>query len=226
MWFAVGWLLLGFQPAVAELCQSGHPDSLAYIRRDGNRCEGLLDHHQVSGQFELIGFYTTTLTQEYSNTMTIQVPGTENMEPEVEIQSFYRNYRLDRLELSSKAGEARFVLDTKVLQDAGIPPNTLRALAYAVPDSSRMYFPVILEKAAAQYRFVLYSPQRQEFPKLEIRHNGQVIHSDSRGIPTQGEFFFTWEDKNAPAGTYELHVVNGEGRKRVYRFRHHPNWFE
>ncbi|WP_139240553.1 hypothetical protein [Geitlerinema sp. PCC 9228] len=224
-WFAVGLLFLGWQPAVAETCQSGNPGSLAYIRRDGNRCEGLLDHHNVSGRFDLIGFYTSTLTQEYPNTMTIQVPGTGNLNPRVEVQSFFRNYRLDQLELRSRGGIAKFDLDTQILRKASVPVGALRALAYTVPDSSKTYFPVILEKPAAQYQFVLYSPQRQEFPTLEIRRNGQVVRSDSRRIPTQGQFHFTWEYGNAPAGTYELHVVNGEGRRRVFRFRHNPNWF-
>ena len=224
-WFAMGLLLLGFQPAAAETCPSGNPSSLAYIRRDGNRCEGLLDHHHISGSFDLIGFYTSTLTREYPNTMTIHVPGTGSTTPNVEVQSFYRNYRLDKLQLRSKTGEARFALDTEILQKASVPPYTLQALAYAVVGSSRTHFPVILEKPAAQYKFVLYSPQRQEFPTLEIRRNGQVLYSNPRRIPKQGQIVFTWEYGNAPAGTYELHVVNGEGRRRVYRFRHNPNWF-
>lgn len=224
-WFAMGLLLLGFQPVAAETCPSGHPGALAYIRRDGNRCEGLLDHHKISGRFDLIGFYTSTLTREYPNTITIQVPGMGSTNPNVEVQSFYRNYRLDKLQLRSKTGEARFPLDTEILRKASVPPYTLRALAYAVVGSSRTYFPVILEKPAAQYQFVLYSPQRQEFPTLEIRRNGQVLYSNPRRIPKQGQIFFTWEYGNAPAGTYELHVVNGEGRRRVYRFRHNPNWF-
>ena len=226
IWCVVGLLLAtGIRPATAQICRPGNPNSLAYIRRDGNRCEGLLDHHDPSGTFKLIGFYTSTLKTKYPDAMSIRIPGTSNIAPKVEVQSSTLNYRLDRLELRSISGEVRFSLDTRILQKAQVPPETLRAVAYTKPDSSRTYFPVVLEQPAAQYQFFLFSSQREKFPKLEIRRNGQVVYSESRSIPTQGQFRFTWEYGNAPAGTYELHIVNGEGRRRVYRFRHNPNWF-
>jgi flagellar basal-body rod modification protein FlgD len=219
-------LLFSLSPLVAQACPPlNNPKSLAYARRDNNRCEGLQDR-DASSTFELISFATGSISSNASfpNTLTIRVPSTGNLSPTIEVQSFIRNYRLDNLEAPSKSSGISFPLDTSVLKKANIPLESLRATAYITRDSGFVYFPVILEQPSDHYQFVVYSPQRTTFPTIEIRRNGKtILPLPSLKTPRSGQIFLTWNRK-APAGTYELYLVDGEGQPRTFRFEHNPSW--
>ncbi|NEP00843.1 MAG: hypothetical protein F6K58_19695 [Symploca sp. SIO2E9] len=219
----ISLLLLSLNPLVAQACSEGHHRSLAYIRRDNNRCEGLLDSHDATSTISLISFSTSNLNS-YPNTLKIEVPGTGNRQPNIEVQSFYRNYRLDQLNSKSGSSGFSFPLNTDVLKKSGVGISNLRATAYITRDSAFLYFPVILGQPSDRYEFVLYSPRRTTFSTLEIRSQGQVLFSNPRQTPQRGQIRFAWEYGNAPAGTYELYIVDGEGKERTFRFQHDPNW--
>jgi flagellar basal-body rod modification protein FlgD len=86
-------LLLTFAPLSAHAtCPPGNPNTLNYIRRDNNRCEGLRDRRDASGSLTLVSFVTSNLSS-LSNPLMIRVAGSTN--PTLEVQEFSRNYRLD-----------------------------------------------------------------------------------------------------------------------------------
>ena len=220
--------ILSITPLSAIACQNGHPDSLAYIRRDNNRCEGLKDGQDVSLSFRLTSLVSRSLNS-YPSTLTVKIPAPNNSKPNLVIQSFFRNYRLDEIKL-----EPNFIfnLPTAILQKAKIPLNKLRALAYITQKSERVYYPVILGTPSPQYEFVIYSPERVIFTNLEVRRNGKVIPGSPspRPNPIQGEVTYTWNPANAPEnGRYELYVqAKGENQTRAYSyyFEHHNNWLK
>jgi flagellar basal-body rod modification protein FlgD len=220
--------ILSLTPLSAIACQTGHPDSLAYIRRDNNRCEGLKDGQDVSLSFRLTSLVSRSLNS-YPSTLTVKIPAPNNSKPNLVIQSFFRNYRLDEIKL-----EPNFIfnLPTAILQKAKIPLNKLRALAYITEKSQNVYFPVILGTPSPQYEFVIYSPERVVFTNLEVRQNGKVIPGSQspRPNPIQGEVIYTWNPANAPVnGRYELYVqAKGENQTRAYSyyFEHQNNWLK
>ncbi len=220
--------ILSITPLSAIACQTGHPDSLAYIRRDNNRCEGLKDGQDVSLSFRLTSLVSRSLNS-YPSTLTVKIPAPNNSKPNLVIQSFFRNYRLDEIKL-----EPNFIfnLPTAILQKAKIPLNKLRALAYITQKSQNVYYPVILGTPSPQYEFVIYSPERVVFTNLEVRQNGKVIPGSQspRPNPIQGEVIYTWKAANAPEnGRYELYIkAKGENQTRSYSyyFEHQNNWLK
>jgi hypothetical protein len=219
----ISLFMLSLTPLAAQACPSGNPQSLAYIRRDNNRCEGLRDRN-ASDAFGLLSFSTSALSS-YPDALTIRVPGTSNTPPTITLQSFFRNYLLDSINPNFNKSGYTFALNTRtVLQSATVPLTSLRALAYINRDSNPVYFPVILGSPGRQYQFVLNLPQRTTLPKLEIRRNGQAIFKKPQNDPQDGEFSFNWSYGNATAGTYELYIEDGEGQHRTFRFQHNPDW--
>ena len=223
--------ILSITPLSAIACQTGHPDSLAYIRRDNNRCEGLKDGQDVSLSFRLTSLVSRSLNS-YPNNLTVKIPAPNNSTPNLVIQSYFRNYRLDEIKLKPSASNFIFNLPTAILQKAKIPLNKLRALAYITQKSERVYYPVILGTPSPQYEFVIYSPERVIFTNLEVRHNGKVIPGSQspRPNPIQGEVVYTWNPAKAPEnGRYELYVqAKGENQTRAYSyyFEHQNNWLK
>lgn len=216
-------LLLSLTPPAAQACPPGHPNSLAYILRDNNRCEGLRDRRYASSTFSLISFFTGNLNN-YPDILTLRVPSISNVSPTIEVQSFFRNYRLDSLVLRPGSKGFTFLLNTTVLKRANVPIGSLRATAYITRNSELIYFPVILGQPSGRYEFVVYSPERTTFPTFEIRRNNRAVFRNPRRFPHQGQIHLFWEYGNAPAGTYELYMIDGKGQRRSFRFEHNPNW--
>ncbi|MEM7556118.1 MAG: hypothetical protein AAF378_18860 [Cyanobacteria bacterium P01_A01_bin.84] len=228
--FLVGFLLFSLFSSVvnANSCQKGNPFSVAYILRDDNRCEGILDRN-ISGDSlpDLISFATSKLT-EYPDNLSIQVPGDNNQEPIISIQSFLKRYRLDELKTEYLQSNYTFDLNTKkVLQHRSVqvPIESLRSLAFVVEDSEPVYYPVILEESSNQYEFVIQSLTSTTFPVLEIRYQGEAVFSDPRNNPRSGHISLIWNHQNQPAGRYELYLENSEGVSRTFPFEHDPSWF-
>ena len=224
----ISLLIFSLVPTNANACQTGNPGSIAYIRRDKNRCEGILDRDVgFAGLPDLISFATSSL-KEYPNTLKIQVPGNSNQTPKISIQSFLRRYLLNKLETKYIQPNFTFNLNTKkVLQHrtVQVPFNSLRSLAFIVEDSELVYFPVILGGSSDEYEFVINSLQRTALPVLEIRYQGKPVFSDPRDNPQEGHIFLTWKYGNAPGGRYELYLETSEGDSRSFPFEHNPNWF-
>ena len=220
----IGLLLFCFNPKVAQACpRTRNPRSLAYVRRENNRCEGLQRRNISSSTFDLISFSTSNIYR-YPKTLNIRVRGTGRTRPIIEVQSFFRNYRLDRVKARYTAFGFNFPLKTGVLRRAAIPWRKLRSLAYINRNSNRIYFPVILGKSSGKYKFIINSPRRNTFPIFKIRRNGRTILSKPRKTPRRGHITLTWKYGKAPAGIYELYIVNGKGKRRTFRFRHNPRW--
>lgn len=220
----VSLLFLGVNslPAAA-VCKPGNPNSLAYIRRDNNRCEGLQEE-KASTSFEFVGFSTDNLTDVYPNPVKIRVPGTGKIKPEVIIQSDYRNYYLDELEIRKTASGFTFDLPNTILKKATIPARSLLATASIVRDSVEVYFPVILGQPSGQYKLTIFSLQRTTFPTFAIRRNGKIIYNQPITNPTEGYVSLIWQYGNSPAGIYELYLVDEQGKSRTFRFEHNLKW--
>ena len=227
----VSLLLLSLFPTEANACPSGNPlsFSLAYLRRDDNRCEGILYRNISSSSLpDLISFATSNLV-EYPNNLSIQVPGDSSQEPIITIQSFLIRYRLDELKTEYLQPNYTFDLNTqKILQHPSVqvPLSSLRSLAFVIEDSEPIYFPVILSESSGEYEFVIQSLQLTTFPVLEIRYQGEPVFRDPRQNPQHGHIRLTWNYEHAPAGRYELYLENSEGASRTFPFEHDPNWFK
>ena len=224
----ISLLLLSLFPRVANACEKGNPWSVAYLLRDNNRCEGIVERN-VAGDVlpDLISFATSNLT-EYPNNLKIQVPGDSNQEPIISIQSFLKRYRLDELKTEYLQPNYTFDLNTRrVLQHRSVqvPLSSLRSLAFIIEDSEPIYFPVILEESSDKYEFVIQSLNSTTFPILEIRYQGEPVFSDPRNNPQQGHIRLIWNHQNQPAGRYELYLENSEGVSRTFPFKHDPSWF-
>ncbi|MFK0730743.1 MAG: hypothetical protein ACIWVG_06170 [Gloeotrichia echinulata HAB0833] len=75
----------------------------------------------------------------------------------MKVQSLEKNYLLDQLSLTSNKSRFTFPLKPNVLKQAGVLPNTLRALAEVNFNSHSVYLPVTIGQSSGQYEFVFYS---------------------------------------------------------------------
>ena len=219
-------LLLGLVPSPAAACPRSVPNSLAYSERDNNRCEGTRDQSAAASDLAVVAFYTTTLT-DYPSALAIRVPGAPST-PEIAIQSNVRSYLLDELTLGKSGVEYLFSLNPQtVLRRANIPFSTLRGVAYYVlPGSVRMHYPLILNQASSQYKFVIYRAQSTTLPTVEIRNDrtGQVVWNQPINTESSGYLTHPWAYGNAPAGRNTLLVKDNKGTARVFHFEHNPDW--
>ena len=221
----ISLLLLSLSPLATQACPTGNSSTLAYIRRNDNRCEGLRDR-EISSFFELISFSTNSLSEDYPTTLNIRVPGTGRTRPAIVVQSFTRNYRLDNLSSAQTTSGYTFSLNTNILKKAKVSTDSLRATAYITRDSSPVFFPVILGSSSNSYEFVINSHQRVAFPTFEIRRNNKAVYSSPRPNPRSGHIRLNWAYGNAPAGSYQLYLVDENGSSRTFSFEHNPDWFE
>ncbi|EAM53158.1 hypothetical protein CwatDRAFT_6254 [Crocosphaera watsonii WH 8501] len=224
--FFISVYLLNMTSLTANACPTGRPRDISYIRRDNNRCEGILDSRPISNNFELVAFSSSNLTN-YPDTLKIRVPGTGRDKPIISIQSYTKNYRLDEVEAIYR--DSGFIFDLKtntILQRVKIPFNSLLPLAFVEKNSRRIYYPVILEQPSNAYKFVIYTRNRRTFPKVEISQNGRIIPSNlqPRNIPKRGQITFDWQPRNNPAGTYQFYLEDGNGRSISFSFKHDLNW--
>jgi len=202
----------------AIACPNGNPNSLAYILRDNNRCEGLTPRPQ-SSSLDLISYSTNGIGNSWGNSLSIRVNGTSN--PQVLVASNQRRYQLDRIRSGASSNGFRFQLPTTVLQRSGISPSRLLAVA----EASNRYYPVILNRATGRYSIVLFVPRRATIPTLELRNpSGQVVWSRPRTAPVEGELRETWDYGNAPAGTYSLRVRTSADDNRTFSLQHDRRW--
>ena len=227
--------ILSLNSPNAYPCPLTANNPLAYVRRDNNRCEGLLPRN-ISSSLNLTSFTTHTLSSTYPNILVLRIPGTSNNRPQVKVQSLVKNYLLDELtRFIPRPTGFQFNLPTDlVLDKADVPPNSLRATAYITSNSQPIYYPVIIGQPSGKYEFVIYAPQRTTFPTLEIRRNGQTIFSKPYNSPRRGEVRWSWDYRNAQAGRYELYIVAqqqqyGAPPERIERrilFEHNPTWLK
>jgi len=202
----------------AIACPNGNPNSLAYILRDNNRCEGLTPRPQ-SSSLDLISYSTNGIGNSWGNSLSIRVNGTSN--PQVLVASNQRRYQLDRIRSGASSNGFRFQLPTTVLQRSGISPSRLLAVA----EASNRYYPVILNRATGRYSIVLFVPRRTTIPTLELRNpSGQVVWSRPQSSVNPGELTLTWDYGNAPAGEYRLIVRTSTGDQRTFYLRHDRRW--
>jgi hypothetical protein len=206
--------------------------STAYSRREGNRCEGLMNRDSVSGALELISF-ATAQQEQLGNSLLIRVPG--NGEPDsVVVQA--QAYRLDGFEMTpSRRYGNIFNLSTRTLRSARLTINDLRGIARNDSGSIR-YRPVIFGEGASNgYRFVFYSSRRVQFLDAKILNaKGEAIaHWGEQTPMLNGEKAFGWTSAvNQPAGQYTFEYVaeiaqrNREPERIVRRIPllHSPDW--
>ncbi len=218
-------LLLVFSPLAAQAtCPSGNPNSLNYVRRDNNRCEGLRDRRDASGSLSLVSFVTSSLSS-LADPLNIRVAGSTN--PTLEVQEFSRNYRLDDVKMKPSGNGATFPLDPKILRSAGITtPDSLLAIAFVLRGSSPIYFPTILGKPSGSYTFVLFAPKPTAFKKIQILKVGssKPLLNTSLSQMLEGQIPVDWRYGNAPAGDYVLMVEDSQGHQRRFPFKHNRQW--
>ena len=218
-------------------CPTGNPQSIDYIYRENNRCEGIQSRKNVVSGINLISIVNSDITS-YPNTLKLKVPrldSSSNSTPELKLQSLKKDYLLDNLSLEKNRNSFTFNLKPDVLNKAKVPPNTLHALAKV----ESVYLPVTIGATSGEYEFVFYSSRRSTFSTFEILHDGKVVYNRSRNNAQKGEIVFTWDGKKengekAPTGRYKIRVIAEQERigrpaeefKRSYDFEHNPNWLK
>ncbi len=219
-------LTLGLIPAgIAEACpRSSRSNSLVYSLRDNNRCEGIRARPATAQILKVVAFFSTSLN-DYPETLTIRVPGVPS-EPQLAIESSVHNYLLDGLQLSKSGADYRFTLNPQaVLRPANVPINSLRGVAFVVQGGSKIHYPLILNEASGEYRFVIYRSRRTPLPTVEILNSSnRVVWSDPIRTPNDGFITRRWSYDNVPAGRYILRVVDGTGVASTFTFEHNPAW--
>lgn len=197
------------QTAQAQSCSPGNTQSTAYMQREGDkRCEGIRTI-EASGSFSLISLSIGRISN-LSNPLKLEVPSSNP--PKVRVRSFTQNYQLDPIALRQNGSRHQFQWNNRVLKDANIPPNSLRAFAY-VNAGQIVYVPVIFSPSAGKYDIVLSSDRRARITEFKIVQKGKVIYSTTRtDFQPKGQIPFTWngrgsDGKPAPAGWYELRVT-------------------
>ena len=142
------------------------------------------------------------------------------------MESYFRNYRLDNLATRRGAAGFTFSLNSYVLKEGRVPLRSLNAVAYILRNSSPVYYPVILEEPTGRYEFVMYTPLYTTFPTFEIRRDGRTVYSEPKNNPQRRQQVkLTWAYANAPAGSYELYITDGEGQSLTFPFVHNPSWY-
>ncbi|WP_035140243.1 hypothetical protein [Fischerella sp. PCC 9605] len=230
-------LILTLSTLSVQACPNGSPESTAYIRRNSNRCEGIvrqLPGESQTGSLRIISLITHD-SSTLGNTVVLRIPRLSNSsKPELTAQSLKQNYLLDNLVFSQNFSNFTFNLPTNILKKVGISLDDIRVLASVKLGNNFVFVPVILGQPAAQYKFVLFTQYRASFPTLQIRNsNGQIVYSNPRpNFQSPGEVFIAWDGRKQPAGRYVLHIVGKQerdGRKpkeitRNINFEHNPGW--
>jgi len=223
-------LILNFHTLPAQACPNGNPQTLGYIRRDNNRCEGIANIN-IGSSFRLISFLTRNIPT-FGDNLSLQIPRIGDTSPNISVRSLGRNYQLDDFSLVPSQNNFTFNWPTRILKEANISPNSLRALASVSLGSQFVYVPVILGQPSGQYEIVLYSSELVKIPTFEISRNNQVVYRSPRNNPQRGEIIFTWDGRNQPAGRYQLRLaaqLEQYGRppdqvNSLITFEHNPNW--
>ncbi|MFP5270040.1 hypothetical protein [Coleofasciculus sp.] len=230
-------LLCSLTNVSASACPTGDPKSIRYIRRNNNRCEGIIginDNIPISATFQLISIATRNLNK-WGETLTIQLPPVANSSnPEVKLRSIEQDYQLDKIDIPPNT--SRFSFSTYVLKKAQIPVNRLRAIAWVnFEDLAHTYIPVKIGNPSHEYEFVFFTSNWTKINKFTILHDGkkEVYSHQRRNSQSPGEIIFKWEASNAPTGRYVLKieaevdrrgVVAPESIKQDIVFFHDQTW--
>ena len=225
--FIWGLTVIGAQAA----CPDGNPQDLDYIRRDNNRCEGIVERSSISGSLSLISFASKGVNS-FGDKLAIRIPRLANtLRPNVTLRAIREDYQLNELRLVSRLqSDYNFEWSTYVLKNANIAPSALRAVASA--GTQIVYVPVIVGSRSDRYEIVFYSSRPVRFKTLQIEYNGSIVYNTSTSTFKEGEINFDWDGSNSTAGRYQLHYeaeVEQIGRaprlvRRTITFAHDPNW--
>ena len=195
-------------PAEAT-CQSGNSRNLYYIRRQGNRCEGIKSSTGVGSGIELISFSTSNTATQIGAELLLRIRHDDRTAPQVKIESLRHSYLLDELVLTNNSEYSIFSLPTKVLKEIGISISELASVAYS-PQGTLL--PVILGSSSDTYRFVLNAPRYTRISSFEIRQGDVAIYTNQpRGRRPPGEISLSWNGKNSlgeysSSGNYQLYI--------------------
>jgi hypothetical protein len=219
-------LALAAWPLAAQACPtSNDPNStFKYIRRDGDRCEGLIDP-PASNSSDLVSLSSGfSQLNGYPNILNIRIPSSGSIYPTIEIQSNQRNYRLDKLIAKPSAKGFIFGLNTRILNQKNISPSSLQARAFTLGNgSTQVFIPVILDRPTGQYEFIVKSNRRVTFPTFEIRRNYKLVFRRPSQLPDYTHKLI-WKYSSADQqGIYQLRIQDDGGTFRSYTFEHNPN---
>ncbi len=227
----VSLLSLSFSGLPAQACPTArNPNTLDYIRRDNNRCEGIRPRSVVSGGGMQLISLSTVPSETLGSNLTLRVPKGSGGLPTVLVRAIDQRYQLDQMTLSNGGQFYSFALPTTILRRASINPTHLRATATS--GDWVVYLPVILQNASSQYRLVFYSSSTYQFQRAEIRRNRQLVASWGEQNSRAGAISFDWNPGSAPVGRYEFYYeadilpITGR-RERISAsifFEHHPDW--
>lgn len=236
-WLGLSLSLYSF-PMQAQTCpHSNSPQSTAYmLRQDYKRCEGIRAF-DASVDLSLISFSLGRI--QPAKELALEIPILANqLQPKVRVQHPQKYYQLDPLELRRVQNRFQFQWNNDVLTAENIPAEGLRATAYFLSGSQRIYVPVILGRGVDKYNIILSSGRRVKIPLFQILHREQVVYSSSRAtFQPRGQIAFTWNGRTpdsriAPRGRYVLRVnAEQEQDNALTRpaslnitFEHDPQW--
>jgi hypothetical protein len=233
-------LMLTMGAFSVQACPSGSPQSTRYIRRDNNRCEGVvrqLPGESQTGPLRIISLITRGASA-LGGTLVLRIPRLSGSgTPELTVQDLKTKYLLDELDFPQTSSSFNFNLPTGILKKVGVALGDLRASAYVRVGNQLVFVPVILEQPGLEYEFVLFAKYRTSFPEIEISDSkGRIVYSNPRpNFRAPGEVFITWNGRKEPAGRYVLRIIaeqEQDGKppqKRppfIIPFEHNPNWLK
>jgi hypothetical protein len=226
----IGLFICALTAVGVQACPNGNPNDLDYIRRENNRCEGILKHSPISGSLRLISFATRGINS-FGDSLTIRIPRLPNtLIPNVTLRVIDSRYQLDDLHLVAHSETYDFHWSTDILKAAGISLKDLRAIASM--GEQIIYIPVIIGTSTNQYEFVFYSSSPVRFQTFQIKYNGTIVHNSFTSSFEKGEIHFPWVIHNQLEGRYQIYYeaeIERIGRaprlvRRTINFAHNPNW--
>jgi len=209
-----------------------------YVRRQGNRCEGIKENTGVGTGLELLSFsIKNEVDYSAKNKILLRVPRSEKIAPEIRIESLSHAYLLDKIKFTPTKDYYEFYLPTKILGRVGIGIEDLTSVAY-FESSQRTLAPVIFDDAKKNYEIVLFSPGYFRILKFEIRTQGRSVYErNSRVRRAPGKISLIWDGRMdlggiAPQGSYQLFVeaeiqkIDGTKERQVLSkdIYHSPSW--
>lgn len=228
----VSLLIWNISSLEAQACPTRSRNPMDYIRRDGNRCEGII-RRKLGGSLNFVSLAIRGINT-LGDTLTLQIPNTTNSSsPNVLVRTTESPlYRLDELKLTRQDGFYSFSLPTRILKQIPINVDQLRVIARTPPNSPLVYTPVIIGRSTTLYEIVFHTPDHARFNTLQISGNGQTFRLNSSNTFQSGDIVFSWDGRRASAGRYELYYEadieqRNKPPERVSRrlvFEHNPNW--
>jgi hypothetical protein len=119
-------IILALNSLAATACPEKAANFLDYQRRNSNRCEGVVrEREAIAASVELVSFASRKI-DNYKQPIRLRIPKINNTAPDLQVNSYAKNYKLDEIKLSSESAWFSFNWATDILKKAGARENSPR----------------------------------------------------------------------------------------------------